>query len=249
MAFNIKSGATLLEIVSDVCRLVSYPAPLDAAGSTDPAIVQMVAATNQALLELAAETDWQALISDGTISVVADSAGQKQKGFDMPQDFDRWLNQTQWVSQSQMPGLGPISPQGWQLYTTHNASPQMSLMWQVRGGKLYVLTPPYPNPVDFTFQYVSKATAVDGIDPATLKNFMDKNTDSTRLDGNLVMLLARLKWLEYKGFDTTAATRDYGAALEPLDSGAKGAPVLSLSRRVAHPYLGLANIPDTGYGL
>jgi hypothetical protein len=102
--------------------------------------------------------------------------------------------------------------------------------------------------VELVFQYVSKASVIDEQDPTVLKNFFDKDGDTTIHDPYIVILLTRLKYLEYKGFDTTAATRDYANALDMRVNADKGAPVLSLSRQFVFPYISIANAPDTGYG-
>jgi hypothetical protein len=81
-----------------------------------------------------------------------------------------------------------------------------------------------------------------------LKNFFSKDGDKTFFDPLVITLLARLKYLEYKGFDTTAATRDYVDALDSRVNAERGAPVLSMSRQLVFPYLSIANLPDTGYG-
>lgn len=248
MAFSINTEQTLANIVESVCLMTGYPPTSTPTASTDPAIKQMIAAANQSLGDLLDAYDWPVLIREGEIEILADFAGQQQKGFDLPEDFYKWIDQTQWSKEMQLPAMGPVSPQGWMSYTVRNWTPQLTLYWQVRQKKLHVLSPPYPVPAHFVFQYISRASVVDETDPTLLKNYFEKDGDTTFHDPMVITMLARLKFLEYKGFDTTAATRDYAKALEARTGVDKGAPVLSLTRQAVFPYISVANVPDSSFG-
>lgn len=248
MPFEIITEATLADIVSAVCRMVGHPSTNSPTSSPDPAIKQMITAANQSLGDLLGASEWTVLTREGVIEVVADAPGQKQKAFPLPEDFFRWIDQTQWSKQAQLPAMGPVSAQGWMSYTVRNWTPQLTLYWQVRGKQVFVLNPPYPTPVELVFQYISRASVIDEQDPTLLKNYFDKDGDTTIHDPYVITLLTRLKYLEYKGFDTTAATRDYANALDMRVNADKGAPVLSLTRQAVFPYISIANVPDTGYG-
>lgn len=235
--------------IQQICRLVGHPVPVDAAGSSDLAILQMGAAINNALMELLTLHEWQDLTKTGSISIVADSLGQQEKAFDLPDDYYRFIDQTQWGQQSMLPAMGPVSPQSWMLYTVRGYTPQLTLSWQLRQDQLWVLSPPYPDAVDFDFMYLSQAQVVDA-DYATLyKNTATKNGDTFLLDGNLILLLGRAKYLEWKGFDASAAMRDFLSVFNSRAGADKGAPILSLNRPLGLPLIDpLVNLPDTGYG-
>jgi hypothetical protein len=65
----------------------------------------------------------------------------------------------------------------------------------------------------------------------------------------LVTLLARVKWLEMKGLDSSAAMRDFQVNYENRKGNEKGAPVLSMTRAMGFPYINMVtSVPDTGYG-
>lgn len=239
------------EAISQICKLVGHTstAPADPAGSTDPAIQQMGAAINNALQELLTMHEWQDLTMRGSISVVADSAGQKEKGFSLPADFYRFVDETQWRSQSMMPAGGPITPQSWMAAILTNVSPVLTIYWQMREDQLWVLSPPYPTPATFEFMYLSNAQVVDADDPTTLKNFAAKNGDTFKLDSYLIMLLGRCRYLEWKGFDSSAATRDFLAVFNSRAGSDKGASTVSLLRRDTLPLINpVTSLPYSGYG-
>lgn len=235
--------------IQEICKLEGHPVPQDAAGSTDPAVVQMGAAINQALLELLPMRDWQALTVRTTLSVVADSAGQLEKSFSLPTDFLKFAHLTQWSSGASLPAGGPVGNVPWMSYFVRNWSPQLTLYFQLRGNLLYILTPPYPTAVDFAYMYISKAQVWDADTPTDDKDKASKNGDTFKLDSVLVMLLGRAKYRGMKGFDNTGAMNDFNNALADRGDSMKGAPALSISGPVGFPLIDpLTSLPETGYG-
>ncbi|NBW20860.1 MAG: hypothetical protein EBR82_74150 [Caulobacteraceae bacterium] len=80
MAFQIVNESTLSAIVQNVAAMVAFPVPSDPAGSSDPAVQQMVQAANMAGIELLTMYDWQELIKNYQIPIQADTlAGADQE--------------------------------------------------------------------------------------------------------------------------------------------------------------------------
>jgi hypothetical protein len=249
---NFFASENLAEVVNGVCRRTGIPQSNDPAGSTDPLYAQIIAHVNDANNEIYGDYKWRPLVVTGEITIFADAPGQKEKAFDFPVDFQYFVDQTQWNNSTQLPAMGPVSDQSWRMYNVRNWVPQLTFFWQLRGGKLWVLNPPYVTDVaarpKFSFMYVSGATVIDGDDPSQLKNYASKNGDTFILDGLSILLLGRVKFLAAKGFDSAAAELDYQRRIEQIIDQSVAAPVLTLARDVQFPYLGLANLPDTGYG-
>jgi hypothetical protein len=237
------------QAINFICQLVGYPTTQDPAGSQDPKHAQMRAALTEACAEMLALKEWQDLITDGAISVVADAAGQKEKGFALPVDFYRFIDQTQWADQQLWPAGGPVSPQAWRRFLVWATYPQMTLYWQIRGDQLWVLSPPFPTPQTFLFYYLSRAQVIDENDPTLRKNTLDKNGDQFVLDAYTIALLARKKWLEWNSMDSSAATSDFNMVFNSRAGADKGAPVLNISRSTEMPLLHpMMNTPATGFG-
>jgi hypothetical protein len=235
--------------INHICELVGFPKSADPAGSIDSKHGQMRAAINNALNELLIDHEWQDLITAGTISVLADSAGQREKSFALPADFYRFIDQTQWGGQTTLPAPGPTSPQAWKCYVVNGTTPLMTLTWQVRNDRLYILGPPYPTALDFEFFYMSRAQIIDQDDPTLLKNVPAKNGDTFILDPMMITLLARKKWLEMNGFDSSAATAEYNTVYNTRSGAEKGGPLLSLNQTAQIPLLSAyLNVPQTGFG-
>lgn len=249
MSFQLVNDSTLSAIVQNLAALVSYPVPSDPAGDTDPAVQQMVQAINIAGLDLLALHDWQELTKSYSMSIVQDSSGQKEKAFALPEDFYEFNDQTQWNSTQQWPAIGPLSTQQWQALLIRQALPTLSFYWQVRGNSLYILSPP-SSAQTLTFFYQSVAWVTDGDNPTVYKNRATKNGDTILLDSLLTTQLARSKWLEMKGLDSSAAMRDFQVAFENRKGNEKGAPLLSMVRSGIAPLLNTyRNLPDTGFGV
>lgn len=248
MAYQITNDATLSNIVQTVAAMVSYPVPADPAGDTDPAVQQMVQAANMAGIELLGMYDWQELIKNYQIPIQSDTNGQKEKAFPLPEDLYDWIDQTNWNATTQFPSLGPVSPQMWQQLLIRTTLPTLSFYWQVRDNKIYVLAPPNA-PQTMNVFYLSQAWVRDQDNPDLYKNRMTKNGDTSLLDGMLMQLYTRVKWLEMKGLDSAAAMRDFQINFDNRRGSEKGAPVLSMARDFRFPYIQpLVNTPDTGYG-
>lgn len=237
---------TLLEVVNLVAQSVGHPTTNDVASSPDEAIKRMAFYANAAGMELLTE-DWQVLNKEDEISIFADTPGQSEKAFDLPADFQQFVDDTQWDRSTQLPAIGPVNSQDWQWLVVRDAMITTRFMWRIRLGKLYIKSPP-DTPTPFSFEYQSKLWArdADNDDP---KEIMVKNGDYHVYPWYLVVLLTRAKWLDNEGFDASKAYRAYKDQLGHELGGDRGATALSLVPGVGYPYLNaMRNAPDTGYG-
>lgn len=248
MSYQSISENSLSAIVQNMAAMVGYPVPADPAGSTDPAVIQMVQAVNMAGIELLSMYDWQELVKYHNLNIVAATPNIREQAFALPDDFYDWLDQTNWNATNQFPSLGPVSPQMWQQLLIRTTLPTLSFYWQVRDNMIYVLAPPSTTQV-MKFFYLSAGWVRDADDPTLYKNRMTKNGDTALLDAPMLTYFSRTKWLEMKGLDSSAALRDFHVLYENRKAAKKGAAVLSMARDFRIPYIQpLTNTPDTGYG-
>lgn len=255
MPYLLIEENTLQAVVQNMAGLLSLPKPADPAGSTDPAVALMVQSANLASLELLNSYEWPGMIREGLIAVTTalpPTPGESQElPFDLPEDFYRFIDQTQWNKSMRFPAVGPVSPQGWMTYRVFPISANFTLTWQMREGKIWFLNPPSTPGQEFVFMYLSRALVRDADTPDLFKNLANKNGDLFQLDPLLVTLGGRIKWLEAKGFDTTAATRDFVIAWDTRVGATKGASILSMAgNRGGYPYIGIGNLPEASlYGM
>jgi hypothetical protein len=258
MAFTLNSDSSMKSLMNSVCSLLSLPQQVDPAGSQDPNMVLMRTALNLANLELMNSFDWPTLIKMGNIMVKNNSGtyppptGEAyEEAYPLPDDFFRFIDQTQWNGAMRFPAVGPVSPQGWMTYMVFPVSANFTLTWQIREGKIWFLNPP-PDPGQaFRFMYLSRALVQDGAEPTNFTNIATKNDDIIQLDPLVVALLTRVKWLEAKGFDSSSANKDFLMAYDSRVGAERGANILNLAgNRGGYPYIGIGNLPDASlYGM
>jgi len=142
-----------------------------------------------------------------------------------------------------------VSPQAWMRLDIRNPRVVMSFLWQIRDDKLWIQSPP-ETAQRFAFMYISRGWIRDADSLTLYKNMGTKNGDYVLFDEYLVTLLARVKWQQMKGFDSSAAMADFRLNYENRKGRGKGAPVLNMAPRAGFPYIDvMRNVPDTGYGV
>jgi hypothetical protein len=247
--------STFQVLMQQVCGMLNLPIPTDPVGSSDPNMVLMRTVANVSSLEMLNAYEWSQLTKEGTINVsttVPPVPGESNAvAFDLPGDFYRFIDQTQWNSGMRFPAVGPVAPQGWMTYRVFPISANFTLTWQMRQRQLWFLNPPPPPGQDFKFMYLSQALVQDADDPNMYKNIATKAGDVFQLDGVLMTLLTRMKWLEARGFDSSAAVRDFLLAYDSRIGAEKGANILNMAGgRHDYPYIGIGNLPEASlYGM
>ena len=253
--YQMTDYSTLQSVVQSVCSMLSLPIPQDPAGSADPNIELMKTSANFSSLEMLNSFEWAQLTKMGEIDVFTDQPppGNQatETAFPLPGDFYRFIDQTQWNQSMRFPAVGPVSPQGWMTYMVFPISANFTLTWQIRDGKIYFRNAPPAPGQKFRFMYLSRALVRDADDPDLYKNVASKNGDTFMLDGVLMTLCTRVKWLEAKGFDSSAAQRDFMLAYDLRTQAQKGANILNMAGGPHdYPYLSVGNLPEASlYGM
>lgn len=239
------------DTVNSAASEVGLTAVADPYASTDPAFVQMCGILGNAGREMLALHEWQKLVKTHTITtVVPPDTGE----YDLPADFGYYIDQTGWTPTNGGAGLplgGPLSAQDWTyLVNTNLASSTVYVSFRQADGQFWVLPQPPPNGIIINFEYISRywvATAAAPTVPA-----MDKPTASEDIvlyEPILITKFLKMRYLEAKGFDTTAAVGQFLTVFNSWTGKDASAPILNTARMRVFPYLGWRNIPETNYGL
>lgn len=246
--YQTNNYQTLQAIVQSVCKMVGYPVPVDPAGSSDPAVQQMIEGLNMAGEDMLNLYGWQRLSKLWEVEIEAETPGQLERAFDLPADFWQFVDQTQWNQDTRLPAIGGVSPQAWQQLRIRMPRVVLTFLWQIRDGKLWIQSPP-STPQTFSTYYISNGWVVDPDQADSYKNFANKNGDTILIDAYLMKLLTRVKWLEMKGFDSSGAMRDFQVNYENRKANDLGGQVLNMAQTQSFPYLNVGiNAPDTNYG-
>jgi len=165
--------------------------------------------------------------------------------YDMPADYARMVDKTQYNKSNRWSIIGPKDAQEWQWLKASYVTTGPRMRFRMIGNK-FTLWPMPTAVLVLGFEYVSNAwvRAADG----TLKTKMTNDSDVSRFPDRLIILGTKLKFFEIKGFDTTFVLQDFSRELEKWKASESGADTLSLAPKYPNLLLTQNNLPDTGYG-
>lgn len=243
------TAGNIINQAASECGLTAVPDPY---ASSDPAFIQLRNILNSAGQELLGSHEWQKMVKEHTINTtttVANPPGSNK--YDLPDDFSSIIDQTGWTPTNAGMGLplgGPLTPQDWTyLVATDLAASTIYVSFRQNQGQFWVLPDPPPADTDITFEYMSRNWAISA---ASVE--MDSCTaadDTVWFEPILIKKLLKLRFLEAKGFDTTAAVAQFANAFMQWTGKDISAPVLSMARNRVFPYLSWRNVPQTNFGL
>jgi len=168
-----------------------------------------------------------------------------QTAYDLPFDFERITNRTQWDKTKHWEALGPEDAQQWQWLKSGYISTGPRIRWRILDNQFQVWPPMNTNEY-IGWEYKSKGWVRSPT--GTVQNSFTNDSDTTVLDDRIIVLATKLKYFQVKNFDTTALSQDYQRYLSVAKAQDKGAANLSFAPYPSKVLIGYANIPDTGYG-
>lgn len=241
MAFD--SAANILNDAAVELGLISTDVA-DPYASTDANIIQLRRLLKGVGQDLARDHQWSHLQKEHTFTTVNGTSE-----YDLPEDFHRLIDQTQYNRTRQERLDGPLSAQGWQYLQALTAAGTVEFWFRVKGLK-FILYPTPTTAFDMALEYISTwwVQPNDEVIPVTETPF--QATNLLCFDRRLLVCGVKLAFQRAKGFDSTAAQADFDEALARARGGDGAAPVLSLNARgvLAQRLVGPGNLPDTGYG-
>lgn len=241
---------TAAEIINGAASECGLTAVADPYASSDPAFIQLTNILTSAGREMLALFQWQKFVKTHTITTtVPPDTGN----YDLPDDFAYMIDQTGWTPTNGGNGLplgGPLSEQDWTyLVNTNLAEATIYVSFKMADGQLQVLPQPPPDGIIINFEYISRNwVALTGTTTGS-KDAPTLSTDVILYEPILIQKFLKLRFLEAKGFDTTAAVAQFLTMFQSWTGKDVSAPVLNMARSRFFPYLGYRNIPETNYGL
>ncbi|MGG1947106.1 hypothetical protein AB1286_20195 [Trinickia sp. NRRL B-1857] len=169
-----------------------------------------------------------------------------QESYPIPADCDHFIQQTGWDRSFRWQLVGPLSPQEWQVLKSGISPTGPRMRFRIMGGQIYFN--PVPASLDsIVLEYYSNGWCQSATSVAQTAWAAD--TDTAVLQDRLFILGMIARFLTRKGFDSSAAQREYEDAVDAAVGRAGGSRVLPLNARAEPPILlGSNNIPDTGFG-
>jgi len=237
--------------INDICNQVAIevgiPKQEDVFASTDPASEQLVFLSNSAGYELIQNEAWEGLVREYVITTQEGDDGT----YDLPDDFAYMINQTGWDRTNNVPMLGPLSAQEWQYLEGRDLVSQTIYASFREVDNVFRLFPqPPPVGLDIHFEYISRNWVLTGGVPEAFADKVVGPGDIVLYEPILFERLLKVRFLEARGFDTTAAVQQLQTAFTSWTGKDKGAAVLNAGTgRRGFPYLdAYHNSPDTRYG-
>lgn len=246
---------TALWVVQQAMVEMGLPKPVELAASQDATVQQMLALLNRAGTDMVLGFPWEQLIKEWVLETV-----DGQGGYDMPSDWDYFLDQTQWDRTNHWPLMGPKTAQEWQWLKGGLLSSGPRLRYRVLSGKFELWPVPSaintPSPASEGFvpwtiamEYVSNTWLKDANLANTYYSEVENDTDLVLLDPWVLSAYLKLKYWEAKGLNTTAYTKDFLGTWESRIGKNKGAPMLTLAPRARTMLIGINNIPDGSWNV
>lgn len=237
---------TINDIVNQVAVETGLNSVANVFSAADPAFTQLTTLANACAVELQQNETWQGFHAEHAITTSSTDSGK----YPLPDDFMYMLNQTGWDQTNNVPLGGPLSPQDWQYLEGRDlVSQTIYASFRLAEREFWIFPQPPPDGLEIRFEYASR-NWVDKAGSGMLGDSVTQVSDVVLFEPYLFERVLKTRFLQARGFDTTAAQGEYTAALVAWGGKDKAAPILNAGRyRSGVPYLdGFRNLPDTGYG-
>lgn len=237
---------TALQVLTQVAGELGLTRPASIISATDVQSNQLLALLNSGGNELQTYYPWEQFAKEWNFTTVPD-----QPGYDVPDDYNYFTDQTQWDRTNHWPLLGPKSPQEWAWLKGSLVAQLPRIRYRVQNNELKlwpVLTGSTPA-VNLSMEYISKYwVSVDaGSDPT--KTMIDADEDVLHYNPWLLVKFVKFKFYELKGFDTTGTSGDFMRVYNSLIGKDVGGAILSLAPQSIPPMLGPWSVPDGSWNV
>lgn len=189
-------------------------------------------------------------------------------GYELPQNFGRFISGTIWDRTNDRKIQGPVTPQKWQMYRSglsgltgmtricrFGPHTQYIIGVNVNYSKRLLIYPDDPDedtpnaaadPIEIAFEYLSNKIIVNQFGTSgNLGSSWRSDDDYAIIDDNVIEAAATWRLLRTLGMSYADEKEEYNALVQDLAANDAGAETLSL---VPRPLVLGANTPDTGYG-
>jgi hypothetical protein len=214
-------------IVNDAAVEIGLSEVTDPYASTDANIIQLCRLLKSCGREMVHMHDWTHLRKEYTFTTVAGT-----DTYALPADFHDMLDQTWWNRTNRLPVGGPLSAQEWQYLKARLVGVVFTVLFRKMNQQI-VLYPDgtsTPGGYDIAFEYNSAYWVSVVATPTVLSlDAPAASTDTVWFDGSMMTRFIKWKFLQAKGFDTSAAKDEFDLTFERVCGDDTPSPVLSLN--------------------
>ena len=181
-----------------------------------------------------------------TVTATGQTLTLGQFQYAMPSDFYRLASKTAYNKTSRWTIIGPKSAQEWQWLKASWISVGPRQRFRIINNK-FALWPMPTASVEIGYEYESNAWIQDI--SGNGKTRFTADTDQALFPDRLMIAGAKMKFLNAKGFDSTAVTAEYKGLLASIKGQNADADTLSMAPKpLGDGLLTSNNLPDSGYG-
>ncbi len=237
-------------IINQVASELSLPKQTSVFSSSDESFTTLISLTNACGIELLPLTRWQQLIGSDTIVTTSSDDGK----YDLPSDFGYMIDQTGWEATNRRPAMGSLTAQEWTYLKGRNfTASTIHVSFRQAESKLWIY--PYalgevatPDGLEISYEYVKRNWVYTNGQSDLPTDEISSDADLILYESHLFERLLKVRFLEAKGFDTTAAVKQLVAAADFWLGNDRSSKPINLAHSYGVPFLGYLNIPDSGYG-
>jgi hypothetical protein len=166
--------------------------PTTIIGNTEDVAKQILEVMTVSITELARSYDWQELQKEKTFNTVV-----SQIGYDLPTDFDRFINNTFWNTTTQHPVAMPVTPEEWRILKNQGITGGTGFSYsRIRAN--HVLLFPTPAAIEtHVYEYISNLVVLSNSGTGQTEWLAD--TDVSAIDSHILRLDATWRWLKNQG--------------------------------------------------
>lgn len=232
------------QAVRDVMSIMGLTAPASVADSQNPTAKQLWILATQVGQQLLDEIDegWQFTSKEFTIVT---SPGVPN--YAIPDDWNGFIQDSQWNQTTRLPAIGSLREYEWQMLKARQlAGTTFTMLFRVQNGEVVFYEAP-STVQTIVLPYVTRGWVQTAM--GVSRDNLQANDDIILYDPQLFKAGLKLAWMAEKKFDTTRQQAIYDDLLDKARGKDTPGRTLSIDRRAGgFPYLGVLNIPDTGYG-
>ena len=238
-------GSTVLEIGNVAAAEAGLPQQTSLVGNSDQNAVRILRAVIEGASRSYKGQDWVSIQSQHNFTTDASAA------YDLPTDFDRFINLTIWDRTNDRQVVGPVGPVEWQRLQARLAGLTGlekfgRIVGNADGVKELWLYPDTDTGSDIYFEYISTKYIVDesGTDR---KAAITKDGDTFLFDDDVVESATTWRLLRMLGLNYSDERIEFEDLLEERAANDGGAGEVNMQLGSRH-WRGGPNIPKTGFG-
>jgi hypothetical protein len=235
------------QVLNQVAGELGIPQVSSVVGLTDVQSIQLLSLLNSGGNELMLYYPWEQFTKEWEFTTVLN-----QSDYELPDDYNYFVDQTQWDRTNHWPLLGPKTAQEWAWLKGSLVAPLPRLRYRVQENLFKI----YPTPTSNTsppafklaMEYVSRNWVL--ANTGTEYSMILADGDILQYNPWLLIKFVKFKFYELKGFSTAGVNGDFMRVFNSLTGKDTGAQKLSLSPQQNFVgYIGPWSVPDGSWNV